>query len=91
MHDLVQLHGKLVLDAAANLANDFLSLTGPRPGLPRNLTVTEISNGFLITWQAPLERLHLIQYYTIKYRTDGPWKTLNKGQIRPEETSYLGE
>lgn len=62
---------------------------GPKPGPPRNLTVTEISNGFLITWQQPLERSHLIQYYTIKYKTDGPWKTLNKGQIRPEETSYL--
>lgn len=52
--------------------------------------MTEISNGFLITWQPPPERNHLIQYYTIKYKTDGPWKTLNKGQIRPEETSYLG-
>ncbi|KAH0951046.1 hypothetical protein HN011_010977, partial [Eciton burchellii] len=63
--------------------------TGPKPGNPRNLTVTEISNGFLITWQPPVERSHLIHYYTIKYKTDGPWKTLNKGQIRPEETSYL--
>ncbi|KAL1139793.1 hypothetical protein AAG570_006770 [Ranatra chinensis] len=62
---------------------------GPKPGPPRNLTVTEISNGFVITWQAPAERANLVQYYTIKYRTDGPWKTLNKGQIRPEETSYL--
>ncbi|KAK9693380.1 hypothetical protein QE152_g34250 [Popillia japonica] len=42
---------------------------GPKPGPPRNLTVTE--------------------HYTIKYRTDGPWKTLNKGQIRPEDTQYL--
>lgn len=64
---------------------------GPKPGAPRNLTVTEISNGFLITWQQPLERAHLTQFYTIKYRTDGQWKTLNKGQIRPEETSYLGK
>ncbi|XP_018058564.1 PREDICTED: protein turtle isoform X9 [Atta colombica] len=62
---------------------------GPKPGSPKNLTVTEISNGFLITWQPPSEKTHLIQYYTIKYKTDGPWKTLNKGQIRPEETSYL--
>ncbi|XP_046388423.1 protein turtle-like isoform X4 [Ischnura elegans] len=62
---------------------------GPKPGPPRNLTVSEVSNGFLITWQAPLERSNLIQYYTIKYRTDAQWKTLNKGQIRPEETSYL--
>ncbi|XP_014247485.1 protein turtle [Cimex lectularius] len=62
---------------------------GPKPGPPRNLSVTEISNGFLITWQVPAERSDLVAYYTIKYRTDGPWKTLNKGQIRPEETSYL--
>ncbi|XP_063990068.1 protein turtle isoform X2 [Diachasmimorpha longicaudata] len=63
--------------------------TGPKPGPPRNLTVTEISNGFLITWQHPLERSHLVQYYDIVYKTDGLWKPLNKGQIRPEETSYL--
>ncbi|XP_077291593.1 protein turtle-like isoform X2 [Arctopsyche grandis] len=62
---------------------------GPKPGPPRNLTVTEISNGFLITWQQPIERSNLIQFYTIKYRTDAQWKTLNRGQIRPEETSYL--
>jgi immunoglobulin superfamily member 9B len=67
----------------------FRSLLGPKPGPPRNLTVTEIPNGFLISWQVPLERAHLVQFYTIKYRTDGQWKTLNRGQIRPEETSYL--
>ncbi|RVE46867.1 hypothetical protein evm_008512 [Chilo suppressalis] len=63
--------------------------SGPKSGPPRNLTVTEVHNGFLITWQAPLERANLVQYYTIKYRTDAQWKTLNRGQIRPEETSYL--
>ncbi|XP_046664140.1 protein turtle-like isoform X6 [Homalodisca vitripennis] len=62
---------------------------GPRPGHPRNLTVTEVHNGFIITWQAPQDKANLVQYYTIKYRTDGPWKTLNKAQIRAEETSYL--
>lgn len=63
--------------------------TAPKPGPPRNLTVTEFPNGFLITWQMPLERANLIQYYTIKYRTDGPWKTLNKNSIRPEDQQYL--
>ncbi|XP_059221864.1 protein turtle isoform X2 [Stomoxys calcitrans] len=62
---------------------------GPKPGPPRNLTVTEVSNGFLISWQAPLERAHIVKFYTIKYRTDANWKTLNRGQIRPEETQYL--
>ncbi|KAK3923148.1 Protein turtle [Frankliniella fusca] len=62
---------------------------GPKPGPPRNLTVTEYPNGFLISWQAPLERANLVQYYTIKYRTDAQWKTLNKQQIRSEETQYL--
>ncbi|XP_044733170.1 protein turtle isoform X3 [Chrysoperla carnea] len=75
--------------SGATLIPPVLRPKGPKPGPPRNLTVTEISNGFLITWQQPLERAHLTQYYTIKYRTDGQWKTLNKGQIRPEETSYL--
>ncbi|XP_035779023.1 protein turtle-like isoform X1 [Anopheles albimanus] len=62
---------------------------GPKPGQPRNVSVLEIPNGFLISWQVPLERAHLVQFYTIKYRTDAQWKTLNRGQIRPEETSYL--
>ncbi|KAI5710718.1 hypothetical protein M8J75_011009 [Diaphorina citri] len=62
---------------------------GPKPGPPRNVSVTEVNNGFVISWQPPLERASLIQYYLIKYRTDGSWKTLNKGQIRPEENSYL--
>lgn len=68
----------------------FFFNLGPKPGPPRNLTVTEVSNGFLITWQPPIERANLITYYTIKYKTDGPYKNLNKGQIRPEETQYLG-
>jgi len=63
--------------------------TGPKPGPPRNVSVTEVSNGFLITWQSPLERAHIVKFYTIKYRTDAQWKTLNRGQIRPEETQYL--
>jgi hypothetical protein len=74
-----------------NSLNGVLILVGPKPGPPRNLTVTEVNNGFLITWQAPLERAHLVQYYTIKYKTDSGWKTLNKASIRPEETSYLGK
>ncbi|XP_030380444.1 LOW QUALITY PROTEIN: protein turtle [Scaptodrosophila lebanonensis] len=62
---------------------------GPKPGPPRNVSVTEVSNGFLISWQSPLERAHIVKFYTIKYRTDAQWKTLNRGQIRPEETQYL--
>lgn len=62
---------------------------GPKPGVPRNLTVNEIDSGFLITWEPPMDRAELIQHYVIKYRTDGPWKTLNKVQIRPEDTHYL--
>ncbi|XP_025831527.1 LOW QUALITY PROTEIN: protein turtle [Agrilus planipennis] len=67
----------------------YLSLAGPKPGPPRNLTVTEISNGFLITWQPPLEGTKLVQYYNIKYRTEKEWKSLNKGPIRAEDTQYL--
>ncbi|XP_023316345.1 protein turtle isoform X2 [Trichogramma pretiosum] len=61
----------------------------PRPGPPRNVSVQELSNGFLITWMPPLERSHLVKFYSINFKTDGPWKTLNKGNIRPEDTSYL--
>uniref|UniRef100_A0A6B2ECB6 Putative neural cell adhesion molecule l1 n=1 Tax=Phlebotomus kandelakii TaxID=1109342 RepID=A0A6B2ECB6_9DIPT len=84
-----QVVGKNVLGDGLMSKIMTIRTLGPKPGVPRNLTVTEVSNGFLITWQTPLERAHLIQFYTIKYRTDAQWKTLNRGQIRPEDTSYL--
>ncbi|XP_072154594.1 protein turtle isoform X4 [Bemisia tabaci] len=63
---------------------------GPRPSQPRNVTVTEVSNGFVISWEPPAERHNLVQYYDIKFRTDGAWRTLNKGaKIKPEDTSYF--
>lgn len=64
-------------------------ITGPRPSQPRNVNVTELNNGFLIFWQPPLERTELIQHYSIAYRTDSHWKTLNRDRIRPEDTSFL--
>ncbi|XP_055299208.1 protein turtle isoform X2 [Sitodiplosis mosellana] len=62
---------------------------GPKPGQPRNVTVTELPNGFIISWQEPLERTSLIQHYTIRYRMDAQWRTLNRGQIRPVDTQYF--
>lgn len=63
---------------------------GPKPGPPRNVSITEVRNGFVISWQAPLERTSLVRYYVIHYKTDGIWRTLNKAQIRAEDTSYFG-
>lgn len=74
-----------------NLIIRNFGLSGPKPGPPRNVTVREEENGFIISWQHPAEKTHLVQYYTIRYRTDGPWKDLNKARIRPEDTFYLGE
>ncbi|XP_008189431.1 protein turtle isoform X4 [Acyrthosiphon pisum] len=62
---------------------------GPKPGPPRNVSIAEVKNGFVISWQAPLERAHLVRYYVINYKTDGIWRTLNKAQIRAEDTRYL--
>ncbi|KAE9531252.1 hypothetical protein AGLY_010458 [Aphis glycines] len=62
---------------------------GPKPGPPRNVSIAEVKNGFVISWQAPLERAHLVRYYVINYKTDGIWRTLNKAQIRAEDTHYL--
>lgn len=63
---------------------------GPKPGPPRNVSIIEVDNGFVISWEAPLERAYLVQYYVINYKTDGIWRTLNKAQIRAEDTSYFG-
>ncbi|XP_026814375.1 protein turtle-like isoform X4 [Rhopalosiphum maidis] len=62
---------------------------GPKPGPPRNVSIAEVKNGFVISWQAPLERANLVRYYVINYKTDGIWRTLNKAQIRAEDTHYL--
>ncbi|XP_060868691.1 protein turtle-like isoform X1 [Metopolophium dirhodum] len=62
---------------------------GPKPGPPRNVSIAEVKNGFVISWQAPLERAHLVRYYVINYKTDGIWRTLNKAQIRAEDDRYL--
>ncbi|KAL1506832.1 hypothetical protein ABEB36_006122 [Hypothenemus hampei] len=62
---------------------------GLGPGSPKNLTVTEVDHGFLITWQPPQEHTIDIHHYIIKYKTDGDWKPLNKALIRPEDTHYL--
>lgn len=68
----------------------ILLCIGPKPGPPRNVSIAEVYNGFVISWQAPLERAHLVRYYVINYKTDGIWRTLNKAQIRAEDTRYLG-
>ncbi|XP_060841196.1 protein turtle isoform X4 [Rhopalosiphum padi] len=62
---------------------------GPKPGPPRNVSIAEVKNGFVISWEAPLERANLVRYYVINYKTDGIWRTLNKAQIRAEDTHYL--
>lgn len=69
---------------------DFALYIGPKPGPPRNVSIAEVKSGFVISWQAPLERAHLVRYYVINYKTDGIWRTLNKAQIRAEDTHYLG-
>lgn len=64
---------------------------GPRPGPPRNISVTEVESGFLVTWAPPAERLELLKFYTIEFRTDKDWKDLTRNaKIRPDETKYIG-
>lgn len=64
---------------------------GPRPGAPRNVTVQEVDNGFVISWEAPQERPDLVKYYTIMYRIDTQWKDLTRAsKIRSDETKFLG-
>ena len=65
---------------------------GPRPGPPRNISITELDNGFLLTWAPPAERIELLKHYTIMSRTDKEWKDLSRNaKIRPDETKYIGE
>ena len=70
------------------------SSTGPKPGPPRNVTVTRVAQGYAISWLSPANRTVPVAYYYIEYKISGSsvsgttnWKTW--GPIA-KETSYLG-
>ncbi|XP_053203536.1 protein turtle-like isoform X3 [Panonychus citri] len=69
-----------------------LKSTGPKPGPPRNVTVTRVAQGYAISWLSPANRTVPVAYYYIEYKVGSSgsgttnWKTW--GPIA-KETSYL--
>lgn len=49
----------------------------------------EVSNGFLISWQEPLEKIGTLTHYSIEYKMDKEWRSLNRDPIRSVDSSYL--
>nr|CAD7201705.1 unnamed protein product [Timema douglasi] len=64
---------------------------GPKPGPPLGLTITDTSLGYLLKWQTPSEKVDLLQYYSVRYKTDSGWRILNRDDIDPADTSYLAK
>ncbi|XP_015783497.1 protein turtle isoform X3 [Tetranychus urticae] len=65
--------------------------TGPKPGPPRNVTVTRVAQGHAISWLSPANKTVPVAYYYIEYKIGsgsgaGAWKIW--GPIA-KETSYL--
>ncbi|XP_037088053.1 protein turtle-like [Pollicipes pollicipes] len=62
--------------------------SGPLPGAPLEVNVTESSGGFLVSWQPPLENPHVpVLYYSVELKpADGEWKPL--GERRLTKTRY---
>ncbi|RWS31959.1 protein turtle-like protein [Leptotrombidium deliense] len=63
--------------------------SGPKPGPPRNVTITRVAQGYAISWSPPLNKTVPVAYYYIEYKMGlGDWKTW--GPIA-KETSYLAK
>lgn len=65
-------------------------LLGPPPIAPENVTLTETSDGVLLAWNYPRRGNIAIAYFTVDYFYDDQWKRLSKTQLKPHETSFLG-
>ena len=64
--------------------------SGPPPIAPENVTLTETSDGVLLTWNYPRRSNVAIAYFTVDYNYDDQWKRLSKTQLKPHEVSFLG-
>lgn len=76
-----------------HVSTNYYILTGPKPGVPYNLTITDHSDAFSIgiMWMPPIDADRVaVAYYQIQYKFESEaWKTLSKEKILPPTTSYV--
>lgn len=64
--------------------------TGPKPGVPRNVTVQRVALGHAISWLPPVNGEVPVAYYRIDYQMDPSGDILHWGPFH-RETSYLAK
>jgi len=62
---------------------------GPKPGIPRNLTVEKMAQGWVLSWLPPVNRTVAVAYYRIEFKEgdSGQWQY---SEPIAKDTAYLG-
>lgn len=63
---------------------------GPSPSAPENVTVTETSDGIILSWAASKKASVATAYFTVDYCYDDQWRRLSKTELKPHESSFKG-
>ncbi|XP_032791333.2 protein turtle isoform X2 [Daphnia magna] len=61
---------------------------GPPPIAPENVTLTETSDGVVLSWSYPRRGNIAIAYFTVDYCYDEQWRRLSKTELKPTETYF---
>lgn len=55
------------------------------------MTITEVSDGILLSWSYPRRGNIAIAYFTVDYCYDEQWRRLSKTELKPTETYFQGD
>ena len=73
-----------------NFNEQFLKIPGPPPIAPENVTITETSDGIILSWNYPRRGNIAIAYFTVDYCYDDQWRRLSKAELKSTETNFQG-
>ncbi|XP_046649399.1 protein turtle-like isoform X4 [Daphnia pulicaria] len=62
--------------------------TGPPPIAPENVTITETSDGIILSWSYPRRGNIAIAYFTVDYCYDDQWRRLSKSELKSTENNF---
>jgi hypothetical protein len=68
----------------------FSFIPGPPPIAPENVTITETSDGIILSWSYPRRGNIAIAYFTVDYCYDDQWRRLSKAELKSTETNFQG-
>lgn len=62
---------------------------GPKPGIPRNVSIEKMAQGWVISWLPPINRTVAVAYYRIEFKEGegGGWQY---SEPIAKDTAYLG-